>query len=250
MGFRLEKLESRLRALVEDYLGRVPWRGREEDWSRRLYVALQTALLNQPTGRPLPDLCVIEVSPSLYATWHQQTDWQAPLIQALKDVANEVGFTFLGNPQILLRACADLGEDEIRVHWKWGEEIMGETAVLDFNEPSHAHAQPPRRAFLIVQGKDVFPLEQSVISIGRHSDNMLVLPDLRVSRHHAQIRCVGERYVLFDLNSTGGTYVNGERVTRWELQPGDVISLAGVSLIYGEENQPDAAAETRPMDSE
>ncbi|WP_299026484.1 FHA domain-containing protein [uncultured Thermanaerothrix sp.] len=250
MGFRLEYLESRLRALVEDHLGRVPWRGREEDWSRRLFEALQTALLNQPTGQPLPSLCVIEVSPSLYAAWHHQEAWQVPLVQALKDVASEAGFTFLGNPQIQLRACAELGEGEIRIRWGWGDEALGETAVLALSEPTQAREQPSKRAFLIVQGKDIFPLDESVISIGRHSDNLLVLPDLRVSRHHAQIRRVGERYVLFDLNSTGGTYVNGERVSRWELQPGDVISLAGVSLIYGEESRPDTAAETRPVDGQ
>ena len=37
---------------------------------------------------------------------------------------------------------------------------------------------------------------------------------------------------------TGGTYVNNERITRYSLQPGDVISLAGVTLVYGEDAPP------------
>jgi pSer/pThr/pTyr-binding forkhead associated (FHA) protein len=41
--------------------------------------------------------------------------------------------------------------------------------------------------------------------------------------------------MIFDLNSTGGTFVNGKRVTQSMLYPGDVISLAGVPLIYGQE---------------
>ncbi|MCX8024039.1 MAG: FHA domain-containing protein [Thermanaerothrix sp.] len=248
MGFHLEHLERRLRALVEDYLGRVPWHDHTEDWSRHLFEALQTALLNQPTGRPLPNVCVIEISPALYATWDRKDEWRAPLVCALEEVAREAGFAFMGTPQIVLRPNAGLKRDDIRVHWEWGDEALGETAVIALNTQAKAPVPRERRAFLIVRGQEVFPLEQSVISIGRHSDNHLVITDLRVSRHHAQIRRIGDRYVLFDLNSTGGTYVNGERILQRELQAGDVISLAGVPLIYGEENQPDGMAGTQPME--
>jgi pSer/pThr/pTyr-binding forkhead associated (FHA) protein len=46
---------------------------------------------------------------------------------------------------------------------------------------------------------------------------------------------VGEQYVIFDLQSTGGTTVNGRAVVKQALVPGDVISLAGVPLVYGRE---------------
>lgn len=60
--------------------------------------------------------------------------------------------------------------------------------------------------------------------------------DLRVSRTHAQIRAMKDGFILFDIGSTGGTYVNGERVSQRVLKPGDVISIAGIKLIYAEEN--------------
>jgi pSer/pThr/pTyr-binding forkhead associated (FHA) protein len=44
--------------------------------------------------------------------------------------------------------------------------------------------------------------------------------------------------VLFDLNSTGGSFVNGQRTNQSVLYPGDVISLAGVALIFGQDNPP------------
>jgi pSer/pThr/pTyr-binding forkhead associated (FHA) protein len=44
--------------------------------------------------------------------------------------------------------------------------------------------------------------------------------------------------VLFDLNSTGGSFVNGQRTSQTVLYPGDVISLAGVALIFGQDNPP------------
>ncbi len=94
----------------------------------------------------------------------------------------------------------------------------------------------PENAFLIVEGVRVFQLTDPVVNIGRRLDNTLVVDDPRVSRNHAQLRAIKGRYVLFDLNSTGGTFVNGQRANQTVLYPGDVISLAGVSLIFGQDN--------------
>jgi pSer/pThr/pTyr-binding forkhead associated (FHA) protein len=62
-----------------------------------------------------------------------------------------------------------------------------------------------------------------------------VIDDPRVSRAHAQLRTVKGRFVLFDLESTGGTFVNGKRASQTVLYPGDVISLAGATLIFGQD---------------
>ena len=93
----------------------------------------------------------------------------------------------------------------------------------------------PNNAFLIIGGTQIFPLDRSVINIGRRLDNHIVIDDPRVSRAHAQLRIVRERFVLFDLNSSGGTFVNGQRAEQSVLYPGDVISLAGVTLIFGQD---------------
>jgi pSer/pThr/pTyr-binding forkhead associated (FHA) protein len=69
-------------------------------------------------------------------------------------------------------------------------------------------------------------------------DNQLIIDDPRVSRNHAQLRAIKGRFVVFDLNSTGGTFVNGQRASQTVLYPGDVISLAGVALIFGQDNPP------------
>jgi hypothetical protein len=103
-------------------------------------------------------------------------------------------------------------------------------------EASHAAQPVPPGAFLVVDGVRLFPLERGVISIGRDPQNDLVLADRRVSRQHAQLRAVGGRFVVFDLDSTGGTSLNGRHVSHHPLSPGDVISLAGVPLVYGQES--------------
>ncbi len=96
----------------------------------------------------------------------------------------------------------------------------------------------PEDAFVIVDGVKVIPLTQPVVNIGRRVENNLVIDDPRVSRTHAQLRAIKGRYVLFDLNSTGGTFINGQKITQSIVYPGDVISLAGVNLVYGQKNPP------------
>jgi pSer/pThr/pTyr-binding forkhead associated (FHA) protein len=105
------------------------------------------------------------------------------------------------------------------------------------NDPDEGNGIP-ENAFLIVEGVKVHPLNESVVNIGRRLENQLVIDDPRVSRNHAQLRAIKGRFVLFDLNSTGGTFVNGQRTSQTVLYPGDVISLAGVALIFGQDNPP------------
>lgn len=108
-------------------------------------------------------------------------------------------------------------------------------------EPFDEWDSTPRQAeeaFLIINGVDLFPIKQTVISIGRRIDNVLVLNDPRVSRAHAELRCIRNRYVIFDMDSSGGTYVNGQRVKHSVVYDGDVISLAGVHMIFRQKNLP------------
>jgi pSer/pThr/pTyr-binding forkhead associated (FHA) protein len=50
------------------------------------------------------------------------------------------------------------------------------------------------------------------------------------------LRAIRGRFVVFDLDSAGGTWVNGQRVLQHTLVPGDVISLSGVPLVYGQDS--------------
>ncbi len=103
---------------------------------------------------------------------------------------------------------------------------------MDFDPDSQ---NLPANSFLIVDGTRILPLNQSVINIGRRPDNQIAIEDPRVSRLHAQLRAIKGRFVIFDLDSTGGTYVNSQRINQCALYPGDVISLAGYPLVYGQE---------------
>ena len=70
------------------------------------------------------------------------------------------------------------------------------------------------------------PLPAQAMRIGRVPDNDLVLADLDISRHHAELRkSPTGNYEIVDLNSHHGTYVNGQRVTSKLLTEEDFISI-------------------------
>ena len=96
----------------------------------------------------------------------------------------------------------------------------------------------PPNAFFVIEGVRVYPLVKAIINIGRGLENDVVIDDLRVSRNHAQLRAVHGQYVLFDLNSTRGTFINGNRIVQAILYPHDTISLGDVLLTFNQEFPP------------
>lgn len=78
-----------------------------------------------------------------------------------------------------------------------------------------------------------FPLAKAVITIGRVSDNDIVLPDPQVSRRHAEIRRQDDWLIITDLNSTNGTLVNGVHIQEPQtLQHGDQISIGDTAFLF------------------
>jgi hypothetical protein len=67
--------------------------------------------------------------------------------------------------------------------------------------------------------------ERSDFTIGRWLQNDLVLPDPQVAGIHARIRRIGERWLIYDEDSSSGTYVNHSRVRVAELHDGDEIAI-------------------------
>ncbi len=100
-------------------------------------------------------------------------------------------------------------------------------------------------AFFIIDGRQHVSLIQPLITIGRRTDNDIILNSPSVSRKHAQVRWRSGHFVIYDLGSNMGTQVNGATVVECVLQPGDVITMSDVSLIYGEGATTEARRELR-----
>ncbi len=86
-------------------------------------------------------------------------------------------------------------------------------------------------AYLVINNQ-IFPLKKEVTTIGRKLENDLVIQDFLVSRCHAEIRKEDGKYYLYDLDSTGGTFLNQKKVSKGLLYSGDIILLTSVPVMF------------------
>ncbi len=84
----------------------------------------------------------------------------------------------------------------------------------------------------LVVNKQVVPLNKRKTTLGRNLENDLVFHEALLSREHAEIILEGKQYVLYDMQSTGGTYVNGKKIIRCVLNSGDLIALANIQIMF------------------
>lgn len=79
-------------------------------------------------------------------------------------------------------------------------------------------------------------LGTGITTVGRHPESSIFLDDITVSRHHCRFSSDGKELVVEDSGSTNGTYVNGSRVDRTELMPGDEVLVGRFQMIvaYGD----------------
>ncbi len=100
------------------------------------------------------------------------------------------------------------------------------------------------KAFLIIGGTKVFPIEKKVIKIGRAFENDIVLEYPQISRTHAELHYDHGTFVIIDMDSTGGTFVNGNKIKKQTLNRGDVITLVNLHLVFGQDDPPDSSQVT------
>ena len=84
----------------------------------------------------------------------------------------------------------------------------------------------------LVANLNIIPLNKNITTIGRKLDNDFVINDLTVSRQHAKICREDGIYVIYDLNSSGGTFINNNQVQRQPLRSGDVILLGQFPIMF------------------
>lgn len=104
------------------------------------------------------------------------------------------------------------------------------------------------RLRIVGEGMDqLVDLREKTLQIGRGRDNDIVLPDASrgVSRMHAELRYENGHYVIVDLQSQNGTWLNGHRVERAEVQTGAEIALGEYRLTF--ESSPAAAPTSQTL---
>lgn len=94
----------------------------------------------------------------------------------------------------------------------------------------------PDQALLVVKrgpnAGSKFLLDKDVTSAGRHPSSDIFLDDITVSRRHAELLREGGRFLVKDVGSLNGTYVNRERVDVAELVGGDELQIGKFKLVF------------------
>lgn len=103
------------------------------------------------------------------------------------------------------------------------------------SEDSHAAETAPKVSIESPDGSiGEVPLLAAELNIGRAPDNAIFLSDPTVSRYHGILRRQNGRYVILDLNSSSGIFVNNQRIgpQGWVLGQGDVITIGRTSITF------------------
>jgi FHA domain-containing protein len=190
------------------------------------------------------------------------------MAEFISDLAAERGYSLVARPRVLLQEGDDVPRRGIEVMAQLSDApAMSAMANVSHSSPTvrtedppltRTHAMPqvalPRRqqpgpamrpavapphAILQPLAGDMadrdFQISKTLLSIGRGLDNDLVIDDPRVSRHHAQITFRHSHYLLRDLRSTNGTFVNGQPIEAVVLASGDMVSIGGFEMLFTQE---------------
>jgi pSer/pThr/pTyr-binding forkhead associated (FHA) protein len=88
-----------------------------------------------------------------------------------------------------------------------------------------------------------YELKVDKTTVGRLDDNAFQIPEQSVSSHHCEILLKGNDVIVKDLDSTNGTYINGEKVSEKVLKPGQILRLGNVEArLEGADGAAAAAA--------
>ena len=229
----LKDFEDRLQSMVEGRLARLFDGGiRPHTIATRLAQALEANLIEEGNVAIAPDQFVVVLNDEMLQRLLLEREAIAQeLAQHLLGLVYETHLHIKQSPKVTLVGDKTLPLRDVRVRAEHSEIVRESTQALvaiDDNTPiPHIHD-----AYLILEDGKHVALKRTIVNIGRNSDNHVVIKNQAVSRHHCQLRLRFGRYVLYDLQSKSGTFVNGYRVQEHILASGDVITFSGVQIIY------------------
>jgi hypothetical protein len=203
-----------------------------------LVAQLARVMEDSAVGNQAPDRYQICLNPADYDVLLDAEPDLAQLLAAqITGQARQAELELARHPVVELLMQPDLARQSVRIVATMTSQQASQTQTLDGARLREATGrEPDGSTYLIIDGKRHITLIRPVYTVGRRLDCDVVLSDPSVSRRHAQLRWRFGRYVLYDLGSSVGTLVNGHPVAEAVLEPGDVLSLGGVDIIYGSDS--------------
>ena len=253
----LRAIEQKIEALVEGVFGRA-FRTNVQpvELARKLAKEMDDHRQVSVSRVYVPNEYTVFLSPDDRA---QFTGYEQSLIAELREYLSEHArreqYALLSAPRVLLETDADLEVGEFGIATRMvqpehgapeteeplPDAEVGATMIYRPSAPlaaeASAHAQPElrrERVTLSIDGR-MHEITKRRTVIGRSRDCDLQLEDSNVSRRHAELRQEGTAYWIVDLDSTNGVELNGRRVRRAKLDPGDTVTLGSTDIVFGRE---------------
>ena len=244
---KLTQFEALAQRLIEGSIGRLLGEGMQPV---SIASHLARAMEDYQHNGQAANLYQVYLHPAdLQALKNQHPNLEQELGRALAEIARQTGLTFVEEPQVQLLGNITLRRHQVSVQASHRPPEGNTTVTRRPEEEVLLAALQNLDAFLIVDGKRHVPLDRPLLTIGRRTDNDIIIDSTYVSRQHAHLRWRYGRFVLYDLGGRGGTQVNGQSVSESVLHPGDVILLSGrVPLIYGEGQNNPSTPEKLPLE--
>mgnify|MGYP001330860286 FL=1 len=214
----LKRIEQKLEKIVEGTFTRVfPSSVKPIELGKRIRRVLEDKKTIGVQGQIIiPNRYVISLSPKdLENIESIQESIQREISSSIRDHANDENYHFQGTLTVEIFSNSSLKTGSIEVDGLFEENKGGF----------------PPGSLIDENGKRLIITEQK-LSIGRDTKSTMQVVDVEVSRNHAEIRLLNTSFVLIDLQSTNGTFVNGQRVQEHTLQNFDQIKIGSTILLF------------------
>ena len=239
MKINLDKIEEKLKHIFENSLLTVSFNQLHQHLVKDLSnIIIKVHQVDDDGNIIAPNDFIIYLSDDMVQSINKQSELVGDLSKTLQELISDTGIITLVPITISFNTDPDLGHNDYKLEYSFSNSAVENTSVFEYKNQVDEIKEsiPPINAYLIFDDQ-INPITEPVFNIGRGDGNDLIIENRFISRAHAQIRYINNGYVIFDLNSTGGTYINGKRIKQYNLKPGDVISLSKTDIVFGIENE-------------
>lgn len=215
----LRKVEQALQAAIEKPFGRLfPQKLQPAEVKARLRAAMEDATAEAVCGRCAANYYLVRMNPEDYREIEAVgAELEVELARYLLEAAADAGLLIGPYAAVSVTVAESVPAGEVAVEAKFGER-----------PPANLQAE----AGLPQPGRRVALKERSVI--GRSNDCDIVIGEQAVSRRHCEIIWDCVQYLVRDLQSANGTFLNGEQVAAAGLRDGDLLEVGFVQLRFGD----------------
>lgn len=232
----LREFEKRLEGVVEGFFARaLPGGGVQPvELGKRMVRAMDEERTVGADGSTyVPNAFRFRLARKDFERLNQiQATLRKELVAVAKRAAANEGWLMVGEPEAVVDRDDEQkpGTFTIEARFEEGEldapEAGPQTQLIQMSLAADAEL------VLVGRTSRTWPISKEAVVIGRLDGCDVVIADPGVSRRHAEVRREGDEWVIVDLGSTNGTEINGKRLNRHRLQPGDRIVLGDTTLEF------------------